>query len=166
MCLRKTPARVLLSSASCSYNEYMKPVTKAKGVRNIGHLVFVCSIMYKKTYSSVCVVRSVVFLLFPGNTPVFDSLEWAVQNAGHAVGAGVFPYRPAVGHLDVVQRTEPRAFAAAYAFACAANRVLPEAEKYSTVFLSFQSIIVKRFSPVLTVSFHIRAGRTQSSPLP
>ena len=25
---------------------------------------------------------------------------------------------------------------------------------------------VKRFSPVLTVSFHIRAGRTQSSPLP
>ena len=43
---------------------------------------------------------------------VFDGFLWAAADTGHAVGAVVFPNRPAVSHLNIAEGTDRSAFAA------------------------------------------------------
>ena len=62
------------------------------------------------------VMPDIIFFSVLCDISILDSLEWAVTYAGHAVGAGVLPYRTTVLHFDIVKWAKSCTFPAADTF--------------------------------------------------
>ena len=79
------------------------------------HCIACCRCFFLQFFNYVAVLLEMVGFLVLGDGAVFDGLCGAVADAGHTVGALIAPDGLFVHQLDVVERTELLACAAAYA---------------------------------------------------